>query len=525
MIGVLLVFILFGSVFFTSRLFLEPIDEPKSFYLLITALVLLIACSLSKKGLQNLMASLKSRSLFIGITIVCLLTTVHGLLQYYGFMPTLHRLFPITGAFDNPAGFAAVQAAMFPFVFISCFDKENRKGFIIFCAIVSLMCLASVILSGSRTGFLAICAAIAVVLALTDIVSSFFKSHPWLWLPITLLAVTLMIILYYYKQDSADGRIFIWSRCFDMIKERPLFGYGRYGFQGHYMMTQAEYFRLNPDSPYIMIADNVISPFNEYIKLTVNYGLVGLFFSIVLLLSVIRKLFNSDKKTKVLGLSFVASVFVMCQFSYPFQYNAMWLLIFFAITPALIQPKKELVIPGYFRIIFSTLLIVGLGLSLRNMYYEMKWTEIAIRARKGRVTRMLPYYEEMKSVMISNPLFFYNYSAELNYDKRYKESLDIIKLCSDSWNDYNVQILYTDNYAKMGNIDSALIACDLAYNMIPCRFEPLYRKMLIYGMSGDTVRAVRTAYEILEKPVKVHSEKLNQMISTAENVISHFDDD
>ena len=44
-------------------------------------------------------------------------------------------------------------------------------------------------------------------------------------------------------------------------------------------------------------------------------------------------------------------------------------------------------------------------------------------------------------------------------------------------------------------------------------------------MSGDTVRAVRTAYEILEKPVKVHSEKLNQMISTAENVISHFDDD
>jgi len=53
MIGVLLVFILFGSVFFTSRLFLEPIDEPKSFYLLITALVLLIACSLSKKGLQK----------------------------------------------------------------------------------------------------------------------------------------------------------------------------------------------------------------------------------------------------------------------------------------------------------------------------------------------------------------------------------------------------------------------------------------------------------------------------------------
>ena len=49
--------------------------------------------------------------------------------------------------------------------------------------------------------------------------------------------------------------------------------------------------------------------------------------------------------------------------------------------------------------------------------------------------------------------------------------------------------------------------------------------MLIYGLSGDTVNAVRMAYEIIEKPVKVHSDQLKQMLSVAERVISQFDDD
>ena len=72
-------------------------------------------------------------------------------------------------------------------------------------------------------------------------------------------------------------------------------------------------------------------------------------------------------------------------------------------------------------------------------------------------------------------------------------------------------------------MDSALIACDQAYNMIPSRFEPLYRKMLVYGISNDSINAVRMAYEIIEKPVKVRSEETKKMISMSEQVISRYD--
>ena len=525
MIRVLLVLILSGSLFITSGLFKEYINQPKSYFLLITSLILLFVCLLSQKCLQKFIDSLKSRGLICGVAFVCLLTSIHGFLQYFGIMHTYHRAFLITGAFDNPAGFAAVQAAMFPFAFTLCLDKENGNFIRFGSVFISIMCLASVILSGSRAGFLAICAAMIVVLSFTDTISALFKAHKWLWIPVLVIAISLLMALYYLKQSSADGRVFIWARCLEMIKDHPLFGYGKYGIEGHYMNAQAQYFLNNPDSPYIMLADNVTHPFNEYIRLTVNYGVIGLFISIVLLVWIVRKLINSTRQAKVLGLSFVASVFVMCQFSYPFLYDAMWLLCFFAIAPAFFKSEKQVIIPGYVRALAAALLVGVLTISLRTMYYDMKWTEISKRSDMGRANRMMPYYEDMKHVMRNNPFFKYNFAAELNSLQRYEESLDLLKQCSKCWNDYYVQILYSDNYAKMGNIDSALIACDLAYNMIPCRFEPLYRKMLIYGMSGDTVRAVRTAYEILEKPVKVHSEKLNQMISTAENVISHFDDD
>lgn len=523
MIRVLLTLMLFGGVFITSHLFKEYLNPPKAYFLLISSFLLLIGCLVSRKGIQKLFETLKSRSLLFGVTIVCLVTTIHGLLQYLGIIESNHMAFSVTGTFENPAGFATVQAAMFPFVFYLCFDKESSRLQKVLALTVSILCLISVVLSGSRMGFLGICAAIVVVLSFTESVSSFFKAHRWVGIPIVVIIVSSLIVLYYVKKDSADGRLFIWARSLELIKERPLFGYGHMGFQHNYMNTQADYFRANPDSPYVMLADNVTQPFNEYLKLTVNYGLVGLAIALALLVWLLHKLFKSDRQTKVLGLSFMSSVFVMCQFSYPFMYDVLWLLCFMAIVPSFIKTEKVLIIPAFFRAVVPILLIGGLALSLRTMYYEMKWTEISNQADKGRAERMMPYYDEIKHVMKNNPFFYYNYAAELNTLQRYQESNEFLTECLKVWDDYNVQILLADNFTRMGLMDSALVVCDQAYDMVPSRFEPLYRKMMIYGMSNDTLNAVRMAYEIIEKPVKVRSDQLKQMIALAEQVVSKYD--
>jgi hypothetical protein len=447
---------------------------------------------------------------------------VYGLLQYFGCVPSRHYAFPITGTYENPAGFAAVQAALFPFASVLCFDKEQKRLISWLAGLTAVACALTITLSGSRAGLLAICASAAVVLAFKTKVLSLFKTHKWLWVVLVLVAVALSFLLYRVKAGSANGRLFIWSICWDMIKGRPLFGYGIGGIEKHYMDAQAAFFSVHPDSPYVMLADNVTHPFNEYIKLTVNYGLTGLTMAFFVLALMVKRLFNSRENIKVIGLAVSASVFVMCQFSYPFHYAAVWYIFSVAIIPAFFKEREdneEWETPKYLRITLPILFSILLAVVLRMMYLDLKWAEMSKRSLAGHTERMLPYYEKMKPQMQHNPLFLYNYAAELNYIGRYEESLMITEECRLGWNDYDVQMLLADNLENTGQIDQAINAYQHALDMIPCRFEPLESLMTVYLENGDTLKAMEMAEKIIKKPVKVQSFRVEQIRSAATQLL------
>lgn len=201
-------------------------NDVKAYFIGIAVILLLLVCSVPLKGLHKLKDALRSPGISIGFTSVCLILSVYGLLQYFGCVPSRHYAFPITGTYENPAGFAAVQAALFPFALYICFHNENKRWIRCFAGVTAVLCFVTVILSGSRAGVLAICAAATVVLVLQTKVLSVFKTHRWLWLPLSLTIVITAIVMYRVKASSADGRLFVWSISLDMIKGRPLFGYG-----------------------------------------------------------------------------------------------------------------------------------------------------------------------------------------------------------------------------------------------------------------------------------------------------------
>lgn len=402
---------LIGDVFITSEHFMNVENDAKAYYIGVLLILILQVCSFPRKGLSRFIAALSTIGIGIGFSIVCFILSGYGLLQYSGYIPSTHYAFPITGTYENPAGFAAVQAALFPFASVLCFDKEQKRLISWLAGLTAVACALTITLSGSRAGLLAICASAAVVLAFKTKVLSLFKTHKWLWVVLVLVAVALSFLLYRVKTGSANGRLFVWSICWDMIKERPLFGYGIGGIEKHYMDAQAAYFSVHPDSPYVMLADNVTHPFNEYIKLTVNYGLVGLTIALCLLALTIKRLFNSRENVKVIGLAVTASVFVMCQFSYPFHYAAVWFISAIAIIPAFFSrggDNKEWITPKYLRISLSILSSLLLVLLLRMMYLDLKWAEMSKRSLAGHTERMLPFYEKMKPLMQHNPLFLYN---------------------------------------------------------------------------------------------------------------------
>lgn len=515
---------LMGGVLLISERFMNVESDVKTYFIGIAVLLLLLVCSVPRKSLYGLKESLFYSGASIGFATVCLLLSAYGLLQYYGCVPSRHYAFPITGTYENPAGFAAVQAALFPFALALCMDKERNSLIRWLARLITVACALTITLSGSRAGLLSLCAAAAVVLSFKTKVLSIFKTYKWLWIVLIIVAVALFFLLYRVKAGSANGRLFIWSICWDMIKERPLFGYGIGGIEKHYMDAQAAYFSMHPDSPYVMLADNVTHPFNEYIKLTVNYGLVGLTIALCLLALTIKRLFNSRENVKVIGLAVTAAVFVMCQFSYPFHYAAVWFITAVAIIPALFKEskgKEEWETPKYLRITLPILFSILLAVVLRMMYLDLKWAEISKLSLAGHTERMLPYYEKMKPQMKHNPLFLYNYAAELNYIGRYEESLIITEECKLGWNDYDVQMLLADNLENTGQIDQAIGAYQHALDMIPCRFEPLNSVMNIYLNTGDTLRAVTVADEIIKKPVKIKSLRLDEITGFAKKLLKN----
>ena len=504
---------LLEGVFVTSQRFMNVENNPKAYLIGISGIVLLIVGLVWRRGISHLVNALHHTSLQIGIASVCLLLSAYGLAQYLGVMPSRHAAFPITGAFENPAGFAAMQAVMFPFAWALCMDKRNTAFLRVFASLSSLACALTVALSGSRAGLLAVCAAVMTVSLFQSRIFSVFRTRWWLWLPVLTVVVLAAMLLYHSKSESAEGRLFIWGRCLELISARPLSGHGIGGFQRCYMDAQAAYFGTHPDSPYVMLADNVTHPFNEYLKLTVNCGLTGLGVALAALALVVCKLLKADGRTKTVGLAVTASLFVMCQFSYPFHYAAVWFVAALAVLPAFFpeMPAGDRRVSTMWRVLSVVILSMLLAGVLRMMYLDMKWAEMSKRTLAGQIERMLPHYRQMKPLMKHNPLFLYNYAAELNYAGRYEESLAVAEECLERFNDYDVQMLLADSHVGARHPAEAIAAYRLASRMIPCRFEPLDGMLELYAGSGDVENACGVAREILAKKIKVRSLRVMQI--------------
>lgn len=124
--------------------------------------------------------------------------------------------------------------------------------------------------------------------ALSYMGMQYWKIHPakqWS-IALLLLLLTGIFSLTLYKTQSAKGRIEIWKVCCTMIGEHPLTGFGFGGFQREYMNYQTHYIQQFPSSDNHRLLNNNRYAFNEFLHITVEQGIIGLFsfLSILILL-------------------------------------------------------------------------------------------------------------------------------------------------------------------------------------------------------------------------------------------------
>lgn len=462
--------------------------------------------------IDNIKIERQNISVFYNIlAVLCCLQALYGLGQYFSLLPKFAN-FPITGTFDNPAGFVACISMLYPFVLHK--DGVVSRQVCIWKGGLALLCILTIALSESRTGILTVLVITVIWLYRDTKLLSFFKNYRLQTRVLVILSILAVVVslLYVFKLNSANGRLLIWRVALSLINESPFLGHGPGGFWANYMNAQADYFVKYPDSHFILLADNVKYAFNEYIHLLVEYGFLGLLIMCcyVTHIFIAYRKHPDDFKTPVLYS--IIALLIMSLFSYPMAYPFVWILtgLFLAIlayrkSPIFYMPKIIRLL-GVFMIIFFVLLPL-----IQKYRDERKWFEISQLSLAGKTKDVIYDYKELYTRMNGDGLFMYNYGAELAYVNKYEESRQILEECALIFNDMDVQILLADNYKQLRCFDKAERCLLLAHNMCPNRFIPLYQLVKLYIEQGNENDALLIANKILKMKVKIPSNAINRI--------------
>ena len=449
--------------------------------------------------LRNREASTEVFSLIISV--VGVFQALYGLLQYTGYMET-QSYFSILGAFDNPAGFAVSISLCYPFLLHQSALGQRRKIKLFACVFLGIVA----VLSGSRAG----------ILSLFIVTFLFYMARHkemiirWRILFIgggTLILAGLFIGLIYIKPASASGRMLIWKVSAKLCSEHILWGNGVDSFKADYMSAQANYLSSSQASDAeLKLAGDTNHPFNEYLLVLIEMGILGVVLLLFLLFTIFRCKMRFDSPEL---LALVAIALFSC-FSYPFKYAFVWFMSIYCLSSLaknmLVLRKVD--IPSIlFFLLFSGALCVVCVFAIRTMVFERKWKQVApaLEEDVGLLDKELSIYAQLDSTWNGNPYFLYNYGAELNRNELYEKSVDIFLRCESYSNTYNLQMQLADNYYHLECWAEAESRYQKALAMCPSRFLPLQGLLRLYVKWGDLLCAEQIALEILDKPVKVPS--------------------
>ncbi len=504
-----------GTVFTVSDAFIDTRSLPK-WYALALGFSLVLAAAISGRDLIR-------RRFYLLVLIVaatCLAQAVYGILQFFQFLPAFGK-FRVTGSFDNPAGFAAALCAGLPFAL--CFFRNRRKRVRFFAAAAALVMMGAIFLSYSRAGIVSV-----IVIALFWLFPLIHRIRGFRWALFVLLPV-LLAGLYFLKKDSADGRLLIWRCSLEMVADKPVFGHGPGGFTAHYMNYQADYFRVHPDSPYAQLADYVHHPYNEYLRVAVDYGLFGLAVLAVLGYFVARRYRRRetiDPAIRAAGLSLV-SIGTFSLFSYPFLYPFTWVMALFCLWIIFGRPWP---VHAAVRIVAGIAAVSVCVLTLLDMRCRLDWCKANRIPLAGNTELIQARYERLYGYFAHDRFFLYNYAVKLSDLGRYDRSLAVAGECGRIWADYYLQLVSGNDCMKLERYDQAEEYFRQAAAMCPARFIPPYKLARIYAATGSTAEARAVAAAILEKEIKVPSSvvyavrhEMRQLIDSTDNRSGHTD--
>ena len=327
------------------------------------------------------------------------------------------------------------------------------------------------------------------------------------------LCTYLISGLYSYKKDSADGRILIWKISLEMVKDKPILGYGFDGFRKNYMNYQAAYLQEKQLPETINnLADDNHHAFNEFLRIIIEQGIIGVIILFIFLTTIGYTIYKYklyiDTVSRTI-ISCLTALLFFSFFSYPlstFHINALIVILLAGLacssqdTPIWkLQIRSiSLIIP--YSIIFFISSVYLFSYSKANS----DW----LNTLKGVYTND-NILEEARKRLSGNPYFLSTYGKYLNKKKRYSKAASILSQSIKEYPSYYTVMELGISYKAQKKYTEAMHCFYKAMHMIPHKIKPLYFMMELYYDQKDYKSAIQLSNRILCKQPKIRSSELN----------------
>ncbi len=444
--------------------------------------------------------------------------TIWGLAQLYGFIPSQHSHFELTGSFFNPGPYSGFLVVILPlalhYTLTTCRVTRILSGLVL---VLLLLVLPATL---SRGAWLAAIAGCGIVLGnyfhLYNRLKSLFQKRKLTFSIVTLCLLLFItgtfIGIYQLKKESADGRWLIWKVSSSLIASHPVTGVGFGHFAGAYGDAQATYFSAAQRSPgEEFVADAPETAFNEFIQITTETGIIGLVLFLTITLFAFKAAQHSGNKVPIGTIGSLAAFLVFACFSYPF--NVLPLLVLFSLLLAQcipMQPGLRRLSGIFYLFLFLPVYFLTTGQQEREQAYK-RWKSEQIYFNMQIFERTVDNYQKLYPLLKDQPAFLFEYGQCLARTGHPEASNLILKEATRLSADPMIRNIMGKNYQALKQYSQAESTFLKAAQMVPNRLYPLYLLAQMYNESGQLEKAITTARLLLEKAPKVPSSATEEM--------------
>lgn len=239
-------------------------------------------------------------------SIIALLESSLCIAQFFDLFSLQGKLFKVHGSLSNPNYIAIFLTLLFPALYYSY--KEEKGFWRAIARINILFVIVSLLLLQCRTAFIGTFVAILYLQGVQNNwkeiivtkIKQFSKIQQALLIIALLSLISISFIgLYHFKKDSTEGRLFIWKLALQLGIEKPITGQGLATFEQKYNLKQAAYFQKeNSSEQEIFTAAHVNTPYNEYLLIFIEGGIIALLIFVAFLLALLIPTISKGEKKR-----------------------------------------------------------------------------------------------------------------------------------------------------------------------------------------------------------------------------------